>query len=156
MQVLKVTLKCIGWLLKNHCNHTKPNLTMEECRAMKQLREDQSKVILTVDKGVAMVIITSRTIQTRHFLFYQVPVHTWSLTKTPPTNSKRNSYRHSRISNKQEDSVPKGTGKCTQQGLSLSSFMASPKYTKLAPLQAHSVHWGFHYIWDGKRTGIHH
>ena len=44
-------------LLTNHCTHTKPNLTMEEHRAIKQLREDQSRVILTADKGVAMVIM---------------------------------------------------------------------------------------------------
>ena len=44
-------------LLKNQGTHTKPILTMEEHRALTQLREDTSRVVLTVDKTVAMVIM---------------------------------------------------------------------------------------------------
>ena len=35
----------------------KPNLNKEERRALSQLRKDQDRVILTVDKGVAMVVL---------------------------------------------------------------------------------------------------
>ena len=34
----------------------KPNTTRGEAKALKELRQDMDKVILTVDKGVAMVV----------------------------------------------------------------------------------------------------
>ena len=36
---------------------TQPNITMEEFKAINRLREDQSRVVLIADKGVAMVIM---------------------------------------------------------------------------------------------------
>ena len=39
---------------------TKPNITMDEFKAVKELRKDQSRVVLTVDKGVAMVLIDKK------------------------------------------------------------------------------------------------
>ena len=36
---------------------TKPNLTIEECRAIKELREYQSQAVLMAYKGVAMVLM---------------------------------------------------------------------------------------------------
>ena len=47
---------------------TKPNITMEEFKAIKELREDQSRVVLTADKWVAMVIMDKKD-WTRHFLY---------------------------------------------------------------------------------------
>ena len=44
-------------LLKQKHPHNAPNITKEEYRAIKQLREDQSRIVLTADKGVAMVIM---------------------------------------------------------------------------------------------------
>ena len=35
----------------------KPNTTVDEYKAIKELMEDQSRVVLTMDKGVAMVIM---------------------------------------------------------------------------------------------------
>ena len=35
----------------------KPNLTREERRGLVQLKRDKDKVVLTVDKGVAMVVM---------------------------------------------------------------------------------------------------
>ena len=46
-----------SWPLKNYCAHIKSNITKEEHHAIKQLREDQTKVVLTVDKAVAMVVV---------------------------------------------------------------------------------------------------
>ena len=34
--------------------HIKPNITTEEARAFKELRQDKDRVILTAEKGVAM------------------------------------------------------------------------------------------------------
>ena len=42
-------------LHKNHCPHNKFNTSKVEHRAIKELREDQTRDILTTDKGVAMV-----------------------------------------------------------------------------------------------------
>ena len=35
----------------------KPNITLDEFKAIKELWEDQSRVVLTADKGMAMVIM---------------------------------------------------------------------------------------------------
>ena len=45
-----------SWLIRRNCPH-KPNLTPEEIRAIKELKEDHSQVVLTADKGVAMVVM---------------------------------------------------------------------------------------------------
>ena len=39
---------------------TKPNITMDEFKAIKEPKEDQSRVVLTVDKGMAMVIMDKK------------------------------------------------------------------------------------------------
>ena len=44
-------------LLKKNCLPPKPNLTLEELRAIKELKEDHSLVVLTADKGVTMVVV---------------------------------------------------------------------------------------------------
>ena len=45
----------------SHTNSpTKPNITVDELKAIKELREDQSRVVFTVDKGVAMVIMDKK------------------------------------------------------------------------------------------------
>ena len=43
-------------LLRNNCL-PKPNLTLQERNAIKELKEDHSWVVLTVDKGMAMVVM---------------------------------------------------------------------------------------------------
>ena len=43
-------------LLKKDCPPSKPNITLEELKAIMELKEDQSQVVLTADKGVAMVV----------------------------------------------------------------------------------------------------
>ena len=44
-------------LLKNQYTHTRTNLTMEECRALTELKQDTSTVVLTADKEVPRVIM---------------------------------------------------------------------------------------------------
>ena len=43
-------------LLKNNCPYNKSNIS-KEYKAIKDLREDHTRVILTVDKGVAKVVM---------------------------------------------------------------------------------------------------
>ena len=44
-------------LLKNHYPHNKSDISKEEYKAIKDLREDHTRVVLTADKGVAMVVM---------------------------------------------------------------------------------------------------
>ena len=69
---------------------------MEECRALTQLKEDTSRVVLTADMGVAMFIMDKQDYTNKALSLWQIPAPTGSLTKTPPSNLKRNSYRLSR------------------------------------------------------------
>ena len=39
---------------------TTSNITREEFKALKELKEDKSRIILTMDKGVALVIMEKR------------------------------------------------------------------------------------------------
>ena len=86
----------------------KPNLTIEECRAITELKEDQSQMVLTAHKEWLCLSWTSRTIQTKPFPHWQTPVHTGSLIRAPQPNLSR----HLKTSNVREDSVTQVTGKC--------------------------------------------
>ena len=44
-------------LLRIQCPHNKTNISKEEYKAIKELREDQTREVLAVDKGVAMVVM---------------------------------------------------------------------------------------------------
>ena len=46
-------------LLKYDCL-PKPNISMEEARVLKELRQDESRVILTADNGVAIVVLNKQ------------------------------------------------------------------------------------------------
>ena len=46
----------ISRILK-HSNPPKPNLTREEWKALKQLKSDKDQIIVTVDKGVALLVM---------------------------------------------------------------------------------------------------
>ena len=45
--------------------HPKPNIIIQETRAIKELKSDQSRIILTADKGVAMVVIGRQEYNTK-------------------------------------------------------------------------------------------
>ena len=47
----------ISHILRNPNHNHKTNLTTQECRALTELKQDTSRVVLTTDKGVAMVIM---------------------------------------------------------------------------------------------------
>ena len=53
---LRVEIKNI--LKKNHPN--KSNITKEEFRAIKELKQDEERIILTADKGVALVVLNKK------------------------------------------------------------------------------------------------
>ena len=53
MQELRDETNC----LLRRAKLPKPNLTKEEHKALKELREDKERMVLTADKGVAMVVM---------------------------------------------------------------------------------------------------
>ena len=46
----------IKYILKN-INPPKPNITKEEAKAIRELKNDNTRIILTTDKGVSMVVL---------------------------------------------------------------------------------------------------
>ena len=49
----------INYLLKK-AKTPRSNITKEEKKALKELREDKERMVLTADKGVAMVVINRK------------------------------------------------------------------------------------------------
>ena len=117
-----------------HCN-----LTPAQCRALTQLKQDNNRVALTVDKGVAMVIMDQQDYNTKAQALLQDTNTYKVLPKDPTPQLKSNSSPYSKIPNKQEDSAPKNTNNYIPPVQPHPSFMAFPKYTNLVPPQTHSI-----------------
>ena len=74
-------------LLRNHCPK-QACLTIEECRAIKELRKDQSRVVLTVDKGVAMVVMDKEDYTDKVLSLLTDTRTYWIINKDPTTRLK--------------------------------------------------------------------
>ena len=66
----------------------KPNITKEEHQAIRELRKDKTRVVLTADKGVSMVVMdkddyNSKSEELLHTSTYQI-------LRTDPTNKHKN------------------------------------------------------------------
>ena len=69
---------------------TSSNITQEEFRALKELKEDRSRMILTTDKGVALVIIDKNDyIQKAEEL---LNTNTYKKIPEDPTNKQRTNW----------------------------------------------------------------
>ena len=67
---------------------TSSNITQEEFRALKELKEEKSRMILTTDKGVALVIIDKNDyIQKAEEL---LSTNTYKKIPEDPTNKQKN------------------------------------------------------------------
>ena len=63
----------------------KPNLSQEESKALAELKRDKDRIILTADKGVAMVVLDKKEyVQKAENLLVQLAYRTW--TQTLQTN----------------------------------------------------------------------
>ena len=77
----------IKQILKNP-TPLKPNISKEEAQAIKELRKDQGKVILTADKGVSMVVMEKNEYSKKsEDLLNQ---STYKALTTDPTNKYKN------------------------------------------------------------------
>ena len=65
-QKLRVETNC----LLRKAKTPKSNITKEESRALKELREDQERIVLTADKGVAMVVLDKRIMWTKWKVYW--------------------------------------------------------------------------------------
>ena len=68
---------------------TKPNISQEESRAIKQLKDDHSRVVLTADKGVAMVVM-DRDDYTNKALQLSSDTNTYNPIPKDPINKLKN------------------------------------------------------------------
>ena len=68
---------------------TKPNITVDEFKAIKELKEEQSRVVLTVDKGVAMVIMDKKK-YTDKAIGLLSDTNTYRTISKDPTNKLKN------------------------------------------------------------------
>ena len=81
----------VNWLLKQHHTQCKDhcNLNPTKCRALTQLKQDTSRVVLTADKGVAMVIMDQQDYTNKANILLQ-DTNTYKVLKKDPTNSLKN------------------------------------------------------------------
>ena len=81
----------VNWLLKQHHTQHKNhcNLNPSQCRAVTQLKQDTSRVVLTVDKGVAMVIMDQQDYTNKANILLQ-DTNTYKVLKKDSTNSLKN------------------------------------------------------------------
>ena len=112
----------------HHCN-----LTPAQCRALTQLKQDNNRVILTADKGEAMVVMDPQDYNNKAQALLQDTNTNQVLPKDPPPNSKTSSSPYSKTYTKQEASAPTNTNNYTQPVPSHPSSMAFPKYIKQVP-----------------------
>ena len=69
-------------------NKNKPNITKEEYQAIKDLRRDKTRMVLTADKGVSMVVMDREEYISKSEEMLHTP--TYQILKTDPTNKIKN------------------------------------------------------------------
>ena len=69
-------------------NKNKPNITKEEYQAIKDLRRDKTRMVLTTDKGVSMVVMDKEDYNSKSEELLHTP--TYQILKTDPTNKIKN------------------------------------------------------------------
>ena len=74
-------------ILKKKTNY-KPNITKEEHWAIKELRSDNTRMVLIADKGVSMVVMDKEDYNTKSEELLQPP--TYQIMNTDPTNRHKN------------------------------------------------------------------
>ena len=74
-------------ILKKKTNY-KPNITKEEHWAIKELRRDNTRMVLTTDKGVSVVVMDKEDYNTKSEELLQPP--TYQILNTDPTNRQKN------------------------------------------------------------------
>ena len=72
----------------NNCNN-KININSAECRALTELKQDSSRVVLTADNGVAMVVMDQQDYTNKAQALIQ-DTNTYKILNKDPTNRLKN------------------------------------------------------------------
>ena len=113
-----------------HLHNPRKNITKEEAQALAELRKDQSRVILTADKGVALVVMdrTEYNNKAQDLLEYG---GTYKEIKTDPTNKLKNKLINLLKKIKAEGAITEHLyKKMYPTGAVAPKFMGYPKFTK--------------------------
>ena len=142
----------IKLILKN-ITPPKPNISKEEIKAIKELRRDQEKVILTAHKGVSMVVMEKKEcIKKSEDLLNQSTYIALTtdlinkcknnLIKSAQDHKSRRGHREQHL----QEAIPH-SGSTTQ-------ILWSAQNTQEGhTAQAHNIQQGLSHIWDSKGTG---
>ena len=131
----------VNRLLKHqqHPHNQHYNLTPAQHRALTQLKQDNNRVVLTADKGVAMVIMDQQDYNTKAQALLQ-DTNTYKVLPKDPTPQLKNKLITLLKNIKQTGGL--STQKYKQlypTSAAHPSFMAFPKYTNWVPPQTHSI-----------------
>ena len=113
-------------------HHNNCNLNPAQCRALTQLKQDNTRVVFTVDKGVAMVIMDQQNYNTKAQAFLQ-DSNTYKVLPKDPTPQFKNKLINLLKDIKQSGaSASKSINNFTPPVQFHPNFMAFPKFTKQA------------------------
>ena len=122
-----------------HSHSPRKNITKEETQALAELKNDQSRVILTADKGVAMVVM-NRTEYNSKAQELLEDGGTYKLIKTDPTNKLKNKLINILKKIKTEGGITEHLyKKMYPTGAVAPKFYGLPKIHKRHPPQTHCV-----------------
>ena len=115
-------------ILKKKINY-KPNITKEEHWAIKELRNDNTRMVLTADKGVSMVVMDKEDYNTKSEELLQSS--TYKILTTDPTNRQKNKLISLLKSIKAEGGISESTYKrLYPKGATTPKYYGLPKVHK--------------------------
>ena len=115
-------------ILKKKINN-KPNIAKEEHQAIKELRRDNTRMVLTADKGVSMVVMDKEDYNTKSEELLQTS--TYQMLSTDPTNRHKNKLISLLKSIKVEGGISEKTyKKLYPTGVTTPKYYGLPKVCK--------------------------
>ena len=135
--------------LNSYNNNTTNNATSipPQCRALTQLKKDNTRVVLTVDKGVAMVIMDQQDYLNKAQSLLQ-DTNTYKVLPKDPTSHLKNKLITLPKYIKQTGGLNTQNYKQLYPASAVPpSSMACPKSIKQAPLSGPLFPVGVHHIW---------
>ena len=141
-------------LLKNHCPHNKSNISKVEYKAIKELMKDQTRVVLTADKGVAMVVMDKKSYTDKALTLLTDTIIYNTISRDPTTRLRNKNI--STLKDIKGGLINTTCRKLYPTSAVLPSFMAFPKSTKQALPLDPSCPVEVPYLWVGKGVSRHH
>ena len=135
-----------------HSHPPRPNLSKEEWKALKQLKTDKECIILTADKGLALVVMDRQEYIEKAKMQLE-DINTCRPIPTDPT-SKHNTKLINILKNiKAESGMSENTyKKMYPTGASAPKFYGQPKYIRKITPKANCVQYSLCNIWGSERA----